>query len=292
MEKSKKTLIILSAIFTVIIIAVLALFFNEKKTNSELLKTFELDKADLENEYSNFAQQYDELQLTITNDSLAVLLEREQIKTQRLLDELKSVKSGNATEIRRLKKELSTLRKVMVSYINQIDSLNKENQEQKRVIEEVTKKYSTASKTITNLNKQRKELNEKVTLAAQLDATNIWAQAKNDRGRNVSKIKNASKIHIGFTINKNITAKTGERILYIVITLPDQSTLTKDASQTFKYENKELPFSIKKYIEFDGEEQDVIVYWDVEEFLYAGEYRISIFSDGLMVGSEVVNFNK
>lgn len=292
MEKSKKTLIILSAIFTVIIIAVLALFFNEKKTNSELLKTFELDKADLENEYSNFAQQYDELQLTITNDSLAVLLEREQIKTQRLLDELKSVKSGNATEIRRLKKELSTLRKVMVSYINQIDSLNKENQEQKRVIEEVTKKYSTASKTITNLNKQRKELNEKVTLAAQLDATNIWAQAKNDRGRNVSKIKNASKIHIGFTINKNITAKTGERILYIVITLPDQSTLTKDASQTFKYENKELPFSIKKYIEFDGEEQDVIVYWDVEEFLYAGEYRISIFSDGLMVGSEVINFNK
>ena len=292
MEKSKKTLIILSAIFTVIIIAVLALFFNEKKTNSELLKTFELDKADLENEYSNFAQQYDELQLTITNDSLAVLLEHEQIKTQRLLDELKSVKSGNATEIRRLKKELSTLRKVMVSYINQIDSLNKENQEQKRVIEEVTKKYSTASKTITNLNKQRKELNEKVTLAAQLDATNIWAQAKNDRGRNVSKIKNASKIHIGFTINKNITAKTGERILYIVITLPDQSTLTKDASQTFKYENKELPFSIKKYIEFDGEEQDVIVYWDVEEFLYAGEYRISIFSDGLMVGSEVINFNK
>ena len=292
MEKSKKTLIILSAIFTVIIIAVLALFFNEKKTNSELLKTFELDKADLENEYSNFAQQYDELQLTMTNDSLAVLLEREQIKTQRLLDELKSVKSGNATEIRRLKKELSTLRKVMVSYINQIDSLNKENQEQKRVIEEVTKNYSTASKTITNLNKQRKELNEKVTLAAQLDATNIWAQAKNDRGRNVSKIKNASKIHIGFTINKNITAKTGERILYIVITLPDQSTLTKDASQTFKYENKELPFSIKKYIEFDGEEQDVIVYWDVEEFLYAGEYRISIFSDGLMVGSEVINFNK
>ncbi len=292
MEKSKKTLIFLSAIFAVIIVVVLVLFLNEKKTNTELLRTFELDKEDLENEYSNFARQYDELQLTVSNDSLAVLLEREQIKTNRLLEELKSVKSSDATEIRRLKKELSTLRKVMVSYINQIDSLNKENQEQKRVIEEVTKKYSSASKTITNLNQQRKELDKKVTLAAQLDATNIWASAKTSKGKSAKKLKSAEKLHIGFQIVKNITAKTGERVLYITITKPDQSILTKDASQTFKYENKELPYSIKKYIEFDGEEQDVIVYWDIEEYLSTGEYRISIFADATLIGSEVINFNK
>ncbi len=292
MEKSKKLLIFLSAILGVIVAVTLVLFLNEKNTNSELLKTFELDKEDLENEYSSFAKQYDELQLTISNDSLAVLLEREQVKTQRLLEELKSVKSNNATEIRRLKKELSTLRKVMVSYINQIDSLNKENQEQKKVIAEVTKKYSSASKTISNLNQQKKALNQKVTLAAQLDATNIWADAKNQRGRSAKKIKDAAKIHIGFTIAKNITAPTGERIIYVTITKPDQSILTKDESQTFKYENKDLPFSIKKYLEYDGEEQEVIVYWDIEEFLYSGDYRISIFSDGRLIGSQVINFKK
>ena len=47
---------------------------------------------------------------------------QEQLKTQRLLEELRTVKSTNATEIRRLKKELATLRKVMIGYINQIDS--------------------------------------------------------------------------------------------------------------------------------------------------------------------------
>ena len=78
------------------------------------VQEFQLDKEDLENEYTRFAQQYDELKLTVSNDSLADLLAQEQVKTQRLLEELRTVKSSNATEIRRLKKELATLRKVMI----------------------------------------------------------------------------------------------------------------------------------------------------------------------------------
>ena len=58
------------------------------------------------------------------------------MKTQRLLEELRTVKSTNATEIRRLKNELATLRKVMIGYINQIDSLNKLTAQQKQVIAE------------------------------------------------------------------------------------------------------------------------------------------------------------
>lgn len=83
-------------------------------------------------------QRYDELKFTVTNDSLSQLLEQEQLKTQRLLEELRTVKSSNATEIRRLKKELATLRKVLVGYVNQIDSLDRINKQQKQVIAEVT----------------------------------------------------------------------------------------------------------------------------------------------------------
>ena len=292
MKKSPKTLIILVAILSIIMLAFIFLFFNEKQTNTELLRGFELEKEDLENEYTSFAKQYDELQLTISNDSLAQLLEKEQIKTQRLLEELRTVKSSNALEIRRLKKELSTLRKVMVSYINQIDSLNKLTKQQKEVIEEVTKKYNTASRQVSNLSQEKKKLNQKVSLAAQLDVTNLWMDAKNRRGKDAKKIKDATKFHIGFTIVKNITAETGERTLYIRITKPDQSILTKDASLTFKYENRELPYSIKKYIEYDGEEQKIIVYWDIEEFLYAGSYRIDIFAEGTLIGSKSFNFDK
>ena len=123
---SKKSLLIAAvAILVIAIIGITYLLFTEKQANRELVQEFQLDKEDLENEYTRFAQQYDELKMTISNDSLSQLLEQEQLKTQRLLEELRTVKSTNATEIRRLKNELATLRKVMIGYINQIDSLNK-----------------------------------------------------------------------------------------------------------------------------------------------------------------------
>ena len=62
------------------------------------------------------------------------------------------------------------------------------------------------------------------------------------------------------------------------------SILTKNDADKFKYEDREISYSIKKYIEYTGEEQSVNVYWNVEEFLSAGTYHIYIFADGNMIG--------
>lgn len=284
--KKNPILIIAGSLLVLLLIGVTVLLISEKKTNSELLQEFELEKEDLENQYTDFAKQYDELKLTVSNDSLSVLLEQEQLKTQRLLEELRTVKSNNATEIRRLKKELATLRKVMIGYINQIDSLSKLNARQKEVIADVTRKYNDASRQISSLSEEKNTLNKKVTLAAQLDATNIHIQPVNKRGKTAKKVKDVVKFKINFTIVKNITAETGERTLYIRITKPDNDVLTKNASNTFPYENRNLAYSIKKYIEYNGEEQNVTVYWDVEEYLYAGAYRVDIFAEGTLIGSQ------
>lgn len=286
MANKKNALVIMVIALLVLLVGVTILLFTEKKTNSELVQEFQLEKEDLENEYTRFAQQYDELKLTVSNDSLAYLLEQEQLKTQRLLEELRTVKSSNASEIRRLKKELATLRKVMIGYINQIDSLNRLTAHQKEVIAEVTQKYHAASQQISSLSEEKKNLNEKVTLAAQLDATGITLEAQNKRGKKARKIKDAVKLKIDFTIAKNITAETGERTLYVHIAKPDNSVLTQNSSDTFTYENRQLPYSIKKYIEYNGEEQNVTVYWNVEEYLYAGTYQVYIFTDGTMIGSK------
>ena len=139
--KKNTLLIVAGSLLILLLIGVTILLISEKQTNKELVMEFNLDKEDLENQYTDFARQYDELQLTVSNDSLSVLLEQEQLKTQRLLEELRTVKSSNATEIRRLKKELASLRKVMIGYINQIDSLNRLTAQQKEIIADVTKKY-------------------------------------------------------------------------------------------------------------------------------------------------------
>ena len=284
---NKKSLLIAAvAVLVIAIICITYLLFTEKKANRELVQEFQLDKEDLENEYSQFVQKYDELKFTVTNDSLALLLEQEQLKTQRLLEELRTVKSSNATEIRRLKKELATLRKILVGYVNQIDSLDRINKRQQQVIADVTQKYNTASQQISTLSKEKENLDKKVTLAAQLDVTNIRIEPRNKRGKVAKKVKDIVKLAISFTVVKNITAENGERTIYIRITKPDNDALTKSASNTFSYENRTLTYSIKKYIEYNGEEQNVNVFWDVEEFLYAGNYRLDIFEGGNLIGSQ------
>lgn len=283
--KKNTLFIIIGTVLIAALAAVTYLLLNEKQVNTELREEFRLEKEDLEGEYTSFARQYDELKLTVSNDSLAQLLEQEQIKTQRLLEELRTVKTTNATEIRRLKNELATLRKVMVGYINQIDSLNRITVQQQEVIAEVTQKYNDASRQINTLTQERKNLTEQVTLASQLDATGIQITPLNKRGKEVKKTKDVAKLQISFRIMKNVTAKTGDRTLYVRILKPDNSVLTKNASDTFSYENRQLAYSIKKYIEYTGEEQSVSVYWDVEEFLYAGSYRADIFAEGNLIGS-------
>ena len=163
--------------------------------------------------------------------------------------------------------------------ISPAQALAEENQE-------VKQKYTQATRQISNLSQEKKNLNEKVTLASQLDATAITVLPKNKRGKTAKKVKDVKKIAVSFTIVKNITAKTGERTLYIRIAKPDNDVLTKNASNTFPYENRELTYSIKKYIEYTGEEQNVTVYWDVEEYLPAGTYHVYIFAEGTMIGQQ------
>ncbi len=285
--KNKNTWIVVAVVILLLGMGGMTyLFLSEKKGNQEMAQLFELEKEEMENEYTRFATQYDELQVITSNDSLANLLDAEKVKVQRLLEELRSVKSTNASEIARLRKELNTVRAVLRTYVVQIDSLNRINTALKTENQEVKQKYNEATRQISNLAQEKKNLNEKVTLASQLDATGIWVDPRNKRGKNAKKVKDVTKLAIGLTIVKNITAPTGERILYVQIRKPDNSILTKSPSNTFAYENRSIPYSIKKYIEYTGEEQSVTVYWDVEEFLYAGNYRIDVFADGILIGSQ------
>ena len=284
MDKNKNLIIFIIALLIVIIGGISFFAYRQVQENKEMTELFAIEKEEMENEYTTFATQYDELQIQINNDSLRQKLEDEKLKTQRLLEELRHVKASNAAEIMRLKKELKTVRTVLRSYVVQIDSLNRINEALTTENKEVKKKYNEATRQINTLAEEKKTLNEKVSLAAQLDATNIQIVTKNKRGKETNKVKNVKKIAVSFTIVKNITAKTGERTIYVRIAQPDNQILCKSETDTFPYENRNLTYSIKKYIEYTGEEQEVTAYWDVEEYLPAGTYHVYIFADGTMIG--------
>ena len=287
---------IVGIVIAFILVAGIAVFYmfswqKSQQNIEEMTQLFEIEKEEMENEYSGFAVQYDEMKVHISNDSLIRQLDREKQRTQQLLEELRQTKATNAAKITELKKELTTVRAVMRTYVRQIDSLDQVNKQLAKENTRVKQQYQEQTKVVQQLTVDKEKAEEKVALASQLDAAAITVTPNNKRGKEDHKVKNVTQFVVNFTIVKNRTVKTGEKIVYLRITKPDGEALVKDASNTFKYENVNLEYSAKKYIEYTGEQQEVTMYWDVEEYLSAGTYNAYLFVDGVMIGEQSVTLN-
>ena len=287
---------IVGIVIAFIVVAGIAVFYmlswqKSQQNIEEMTQLFEIEKEEMENEYSGFAVQYDEMKVHISNDSLIRQLDREKQRTQQLLEELRQTKATNAAEITRLKKELTTVRAVMRTYVIQIDSLDQINKQLAKENTRVKQQYQEQTKVVQQLTVDKEKAEEKVALASQLDAAAITVTPHNKRGKVEHKVKNVTQFVVNFTIVKNITVQTGEKTVYLRITKPDGEPLVKDAGNTFKYENVNLEYSAKKYIEYTGEQQEVTMYWDVEEYLSAGTYNAYLFVDGVMIGEQSVTLN-
>ena len=281
---------------TIIVVLILAgatayLFINlnkQKEENAAIKELAEIDKKEMENEYQQFAQQYSEMKTQINNDSIVAQLTAEQEKTQRLLNELRRVKSTDAREITRLKKELATVRAVIRSYVMEIDSLNKVNANLTQENTRVKGQYEAATRQIEGLSSERRSLSEKVAIAAQLDATGISLVAKNKRGKATDQIDKATTLQVSFNITRNVTAASGVKDIYVRIMSPTGNLL--NGAGSFSYENRTLQYSMKRSIEYNGEETPVTLFWNVSQALVAGTYQVSIFADGNMIGSRSFAF--
>lgn len=287
----KKILVPLLVVILALVAGVAYLYTNltqQKQANQEMQELAELDKQEMENEYERFAIQYSEMKTKINNDSIIAQLTQEQMRTQELLEELKRVKSTDAREIARLKKELATVREVLRSYVLQVDSLNRLNENLKAENSRVKGELAERNSEIVGLQGEKASLSEKVAIAAQLDATGIQMRILNKRSKDAKKIKDCKTIQVNFSIAKNVTASNGNRTLYVRLQTPNGDVL--NGGGTFDYENRSLEYSMKKTIEYNGEETAVTTYWNVNEFLSAGEYRVSIFADGNMIGTRTFVF--
>ncbi len=290
---NKKTLYALLAVVVILIGSMAYLIFSLSKSNEEnkqMLELVEMDKREMENEYENFARQYNEMKTQVTNDSLMTQLEREQQRTQELLEELRRTKNNDAAEITRLKKELATMREVLKSFVAEIDSLNRLNTQLMGENEDLRQQQAVQQQQISSLSSEKASLSDKVEIASQLDATAIRITSLNKRGKEAKKTKDVRKFQISFNIARNVTAASGNKSIYVRILKPTGEVL--DGGGTFDFENRRLEYSIRKDIEYNGEETPVTVYWDVNEMLIAGQYRVQIFADGKNIGGGSISFEK
>lgn len=299
----KKIIIILSVVIALLIAGVgyLAYHLNQQtQANKDMEELAVLDKQEMENEYQQFADQYSEMKTRINNDSIVAQLTREQERTQQLLEELKNTKATNAAEITRLKKELATVREVLRSYVLEIDSLNRLNLALQNENSRVRSELEESNQQNLALTSDNASLSEKVAIAAQLNAVNIdimmifkgaFSSKTKERVKHPHKIGGSTnEMKVRFVLSRNVTASNGMRTIYVRILTPTGNVL--NAAGQCSFEDKEVDYTVKKTIEYTGEEMPMELYVSKKDTLIPGTYRVQVIVDGHEIGARSIELEK
>ena len=284
-EKSIRGYRIVIIILSVILVALSILYFSihrQQMLDNELLQA---DRDSIQNDLGRLMNDYDNLR--VSNDSISASLSVERERADSLMTRLKKERSWNLAKIKQYEREVGTLRTAMKDYIRQIDSLNTLNQ--KLISENVSyrKEISSANLRAEMAEEKAAELDNKVKVGSVLRARDIRLEALNDRGKAVSRIKNASRLRVDFVLSANELAMPGNKAIYLRITSPDGYVLTTEAMPSFEYEGERLTYSAMREVDYQNQDLEVGIYFTSSGFA-AGTYRMELYTEGRLIGQAQV----
>lgn len=221
---------------------------------------------------------YGEKNLHLATDSLLEQLGAAQAKVNRLTEELKAVRATDAQRINALSQEVTSLRKVLRSYVVQIDSLQRANTALREENQKMSDRIATSEAETRKLQGEKSTLSDRVARAARLEAHSLQVATLDKRGKQTGRIDKIRTISIDGIVGRNVTADPGRRTLYLRILNPNDQAVGGGAR--FTYEGSLLTATASKEIEYGGEDLPFTIYWNVTESLLLGTYRIELFSDG------------
>lgn len=281
---NKKSLLgykIVICILAVILAALSVLYFNINRQQKRDYDLLSIERDSIQSDLGKLIDEYDELQYQ--NDTIAARL----VEANEMMEQLKKERRLNYAKIKEYEKEVGTLRSIMKTYLRQIDSLNNLNQQ--LITENVNyrKEISSANLRAEMAEEKAQELDNKVRQGSILYARNITLAGLNKKGNTVSRIKQAVQLRADFTLAANNLTEAGSREIYVRITAPDGYLLSTDSTPSFAYEGGTLNYSASREVDYENEDLNVSIFYSGSGFT-AGTYKIEIYTDGLLVGSNEV----
>ena len=311
-EKKKSKLPLIFNILLVIIVSYLAYEVSVlsqknhafKQEISEMIKENEemnqiiinqdiVSEADGENLKENLKLllfSYDSLE---QNNSVAI----DSINTQREkinnlmqeVDKLDKKSKRDWRKIYKLKKEAETLRNIMKGYIHTIDSLNTLNINLSNDLTEKTQKLSNVSKQNKKIIKQNEALQKQVAIGAVLQINNVLSSGIRIRSSGAqSETTRASKtnmIKTCFSIIENKLAQAGDKEIYIRILDSEGNLLNSPTPLTIINQQKEeLKMSSKRTINYQNQNTDLCIFYELENSIPAGNYIVEVYAEGFLIG--------
>jgi len=284
MNNTRNLKIIIVVELAIIIFLIINNFVTAHKTATIItqLENNKTEKDSVTNELEKMLKDYDALETN--NDTLNSKLAVEKQRIEQLLEEIKTVKSSNRALIAKYEAEMETLRTIMRSYIVQIDSLYTKTGQLTEEVKQIKNDYNDVVYQKKNLITEKDSLKNQVSIAAVLKAQNIVCQALNDRDKPTTRISKTQKFELNFNLTENSIAKTGTKFVYLRITKPSGEVLHNNNSGLFSFGGQDIAYSAKKQIEYNGKQQNIIMYYINSEELYSGKYSMYLFVDGNQIG--------
>ena len=288
-EKNRENRLLIIVIFILAILLLLLgwQFWKQKQSNIVQVQTVTVKADSVESDLINLQAQF--ATLKTSDQKMQALLNSKKDTIAMLLQQALQHKDDQYI-IARLKKETETLRKIMVSYVHSIDSLNTLNK-QLTVERNVAVESLKVQKGISGeLEKKNSQLQTAVQTGSLLVASNITAEGVHYRfGKKevvTDKAKKAEKLKVEFTIVANRIAKGGNKDIYVRVLTPDGKELSKsaDESSIFSFEGTKGYFDAIQSIDYTNQDMSLVVYCESTTGFIPGNYIIKLYSDGAEMG--------
>ena len=289
-QDSKKVIVIIVISILLGVNALLLWQFFDKKTHLEQVSR-ELDttmaekeslSAELQRvktEYEKLNQENASLQNQLSAKDEGIRLKIAQIQ--------KLINSGDATQLRKAKEELSSLKELNQRYIAQIDSLNIANKMLSEQNVSLNQNLSSANTKVSSLTQENSVLANKVAIASVLKTTNLKALGVRYKAcgkeSETTKAKSTDRIKTCFTIMENLVVEKGPKDIFVRVLSPDGAVMTT-TSETFIYNGQATLYTTKESIMYENRNTDLCVYWEKGNDYSSGLYTIELYCESNQIG--------
>ena len=270
---------------------------NEKKMkqeNKDLVSLVDIDGStgNLEKDLKQMLKQYDVLIEKDASKSDSLGMQKDRIMSlMNQISNLKKQKKITAKDLIEMKKENETLRGIMRGYIKEIDKLNTLNSELRSDLNRTETKLDSTSTERDKFKKEAELRNEQVKKGSVLSAYEFSSTGMrlkmNKTTTETNKARNTIQIKCAFQIGSNPISTAGEKTIYMQVLDVNSKTLQYRSNAIFTYQNETLPYSEKRTIDYQNKSINVSIYYDLRgEKLSKGVYKIKIFCDGSLIGTD------
>lgn len=244
----------------------------------------------MSNEKTQMLQELDSIQknlesLRSDNEGINAELEERIAEVKKLKNQVWSAKNANKKEIEGLKEQIATMQSVAQEYVQKLAMLNQENAVLRDSTRTLLDSIIIAQQKEVEQTQQISELTDKVDKASALKAQAVLAVPIDKKSKPNFKTKKVVKLKVSGIILENPIAEAGSKTIYVRIVRNDGVVLAKSQSNTFTFDGEEILYSEKRDITYSNKDTDFEVYYDIDENVTKGSYKVTVFCNDKEVGT-------